>query len=104
MKKALAFWWSYFWVMTIQNPKSTFSGLFSGIGLVAAGSLEYIPATDRKPVFILVVTCAVCKIMVKAITSDTGKQYAKLPGETEPQMVTSTEVPTNPYAKPIAKP
>lgn len=103
MKKALAYWWNYFWVMTIQNPKSTLSGLFSFFGLLSAGLLKMLPATYVKTDFVILCTAAGCKLFVECITADTGKQLAKLPGEPI-QVVQSTEIPTNPFAKPVTKP
>jgi hypothetical protein len=104
MKKAFAYWWNYFWVMTIQNPKSTFSGLFSFTGLVSAGLLETLPASWKRTDFAILCVLAACKLLIKCITADTGKQLARVPGEKDPQVVTATETPTNPFAKPITRP
>ncbi len=104
MKKAISFWWNYFWAMTIQNPRSTFSGLFSGVGLASAGALKFVPVTWEKATFAITCVAAICKIILLCLSADPGKQFATYDKGTTVQVVDSHEKPNDPKAKAVKIP
>jgi hypothetical protein len=81
--------------------KSTFSGLLT-IGLIITSSLLATPEviTKKHAAWLLVIQ-SVAKGWIALIQQDAGKTIATLPGNPEPKVVPSHEVPDNPAATPV---
>lgn len=104
MKKAIVFWWSYFWAMTISNPRTTFAGLFTAAAGFSTVALEFVPKQYVKATAIFSVLSWATRLILACLAYDPKKQLATYDKGTTVQIVDSHEKPDDPKAKAVKLP